>query len=217
MNYWLMSLKWGNDGKCFFELFKRKGILATGWWNKNNESPGNLTNYSSKNDFKKEWGWNSSLWDFAFLMKKGDIVYIRGDINQTKSASIIGKGVISSDYCFSETLFDNEPEWIYDMKWQHYRYAEWKDFTPVFNKKIHNQITIYKMKDADIEYLKTIDPFFFEDLYSSKTDSGIDKVNKLKDGAAREGLYTYFERNPKNHLYWCGNVPQTVRRRSSRR
>lgn len=98
MNYWLMSLKYGKEGKLFFKSCFRNNVIACGWWNNKGESAGDLREYKTYENFLSFWRYTETniqtdkqLWIFYKEMKKGDIVYIRGDSRKDKKATIIGK------------------------------------------------------------------------------------------------------------------------------
>jgi 5-methylcytosine-specific restriction protein B len=120
-NYWMYSpgsqaYKW--------EEFYNKGIMAIGW-----SEIGNLSNYLTQKEmikamqeliFEHSDYRNDSLatWEFANEMRPGDIVFAKKGRN-----TIIGKGVITSDYIFDDDVTDdfknirfikwtNKGEWI---------------------------------------------------------------------------------------------------------
>jgi predicted HNH restriction endonuclease len=204
VNYWLMSLKYGDDGDLFFEACKKKGVIACDWWNENGLSAGDLNQYSSFEALKAKWHHDTPivmnfLWDFYNEMAIGDVVYIRGDSHKDKNATIIGKCRITSEYKYDNKLFNDDRDWIgYKDRWGHYRNVEWLEFTKVRNEKVHNRSTIYKLNDEDILYLKEIDNQFYDQANEICNESDIDNIVELADGAAKKGSYTHYERHPKN-------------------
>ena len=156
MNYWLMSLKLGMGGRSIFDFCKKRGIVLTSWVNNAGELTGDLRTYRDLNHLHNSWGKCKDLTDFAYTMKIGDIVYIRGDVKKTKYATIVGKSRIISEYYFDDRFLQNDNEWDDENYYEHVRNVEWLDFAPVYNRKIHNQVTIYRLNDNDIDYMKSI-------------------------------------------------------------
>ena len=145
--YWLYSpgpqaYKW----KEFYD----KGIIAIGW-----SEIGNLSNYKTQTDMKTAMQKlifehsdyrNDSLatWEFVNSMHPGDIVFAKQGRN-----TIIGKGIVTSDYLFDEDVSDDYKN-IRFIKWTHN--GEW-DYTDNLPVKALTEITPYS---TQIEKLNSL-------------------------------------------------------------
>ncbi len=100
-HYWIYLP--GDGGKDWDYCLKNKEMFI-GW----NEL-GDLTNYSSKQEMQKvlqeqndnESSFSNSalaLWEFANVMKEGDIVFAKKG-----GTTILGRGIVEGDYCYDES------------------------------------------------------------------------------------------------------------------
>lgn len=115
-HYWIYS---AGQGSHKWEEFYEKGIMAVG-----RSKIGDITNYSTKSEIKEalknHYDENQTyknaghaLWQFANEVQKGDVIFVKKGISR-----IIGRGIVSSDYYFDDSLAD----------YQNIRRVEWTDY-----------------------------------------------------------------------------------------
>ncbi len=124
-NYWLMSMRWGNEGEFYFDDAKKLGLIAIGHYEEEE-----TTLYRAKNQVEIDQLINNPIGQkmlgiFRLDMKIGDIVYIRGDYHGA-GANIFGRCTISSDYYYENDTKSEPPGFEYFF---HRRKVDWdKDF-----------------------------------------------------------------------------------------
>lgn len=122
VRYWIYA---PGAGACMWDEFYNAGIMAIGWG-----EIGNLADLRSKDEMKQKMKecYDPTLsyknvahatWQFANEMKEGDIVFVKKGQH-----SIIGKGVITSEYMFDENRNDEyknirKVNWIHNGEWEH--------------------------------------------------------------------------------------------------
>jgi 5-methylcytosine-specific restriction protein B len=115
-NYWLLA---PGQGAILWDAWYDQGVGGIGW-----NDLGDLNDYESKDaivDYVPQFypgsgpaAVASMLWEFAHVMKAGDIVFAKLGLHK-----VCGWGVVSGDYEFDD---DSEP-------FHHVRKIEWKDAT----------------------------------------------------------------------------------------
>jgi 5-methylcytosine-specific restriction protein B len=131
--YWLYS---PGDGASLWDEQYREGIMAIGWG-----AIGDLSQYSSKAEMKaamKELinpdlpyiNAAHATWQFANEMKPGDVVFAKKG-----RSTVIGRGVVQSDYEFDDSRSDNmnvrEVNWTHQGEWPHPGQAAMKTLTDI--------------------------------------------------------------------------------------
>jgi 5-methylcytosine-specific restriction protein B len=191
-HYWIYS---PGSGASKWNEFYDKGIMAIGWG-----EIGDLNIFHSKSEMKiamKE-AFNPNLpythdalatWQFANEMKVGDVVFAKKGRD-----TIIGRGVIESDYEFDNSVEDEfknirRVKWTNNGEWEHPGKAGVKTLTDItsyteyvelLNALFENDSTDYEEEEKDykpIEYDRTN---FLEDVYIS-VDSYDTLVGLLKN------------------------------------
>jgi 5-methylcytosine-specific restriction protein B len=115
VHYWLYAPGYNADK---WDEFYAKGIMAINWG-----EIGNLRNFANKNEIvakmKEIWGAENSYrnnsyatWQFANDIKVGDVVFVKKG-----TRTIIGRGVVKSDYYFDDSAKD----------FNHARKVKWTD------------------------------------------------------------------------------------------
>ncbi|HOO97560.1 MAG TPA: HNH endonuclease [Caldisericia bacterium] len=205
MNYWLMSMKWGTNGKYFNEEMKKAGIIAVGQYEENEES---LTNCNTTNEIKqviKNQTGQKCYSKFLLEMQIGDIVYIRGNNKNSKmGANIFGRCKITSNYIYDKKRFSEATGYSVDYSFYHIREVEWdRDFEATPNKKDDLQLglsTIIKIDTEDVKrYERKYNLGSFGEL-AENIPQNITLENKKDDdviieGAIKYGAYTTYERS----------------------
>ena len=117
-NYWLLA---PGQGATLWDIWYEHSIGGIGW----NEM-GNLDEYDSKQaiaEYMPELSPDSGpvlvaqmLWDFAHVMKQGDVVFAKLGLHK-----VCGWGIVASDYTYDE---NKEP-------FHNLRKIEWKDATEI--------------------------------------------------------------------------------------
>ncbi|WP_271397601.1 AAA family ATPase [Salinicoccus roseus] len=120
IRYWMLQ---PGRGAEYWETFYERGYIAIGWG-----YLGDLSNFNNRNEIKnymKDYEnlnnspWNNSLatWDFARVMKPGDIVYVKEGTRK-----IIGKGRITGEYVYDAQLEEykhtRQVEWLEKGEWK---------------------------------------------------------------------------------------------------
>lgn len=122
LHYWIYA---PGDNASMWDEFYREGIIAIGWG-----QIGDLRAFASKDAMKQMMREriDASLsyknaahatWQFANEMKPGDIVFVKKGIR-----SIIGRGVVTSDYEFDAARSDDfknvrRVNWTHHGEWAH--------------------------------------------------------------------------------------------------
>ncbi len=133
VRYWLYT---PGEGSLMWEEFYKKGIMAIGW-----EFIGDLRNFKSKDAMKqrmKELDEPSlsylhaahATWQFANDIKIGDIIFAKKG-----RSSIIGRGVVTSDYEYDESAkeYNNirHVNWTHNGEWPYPGQASVKTLTEI--------------------------------------------------------------------------------------
>ncbi len=155
VRYWLYApgrnaYKW--------EEFYDAGIMAIGWG-----ELGDLSSFSTKKSIQEKmreiFGESSShmhsvhaTWQFVHEVKPGDIVFVRQG-SKPSSVSIIGRGVVSSEYKYDKMLED-EFKHIRNVEWTHK--GEWMYPSRVMPKTL-TEIT------SQTECVETLQNLFIDD------------------------------------------------------
>lgn len=194
VHYWVYS-PGANAEK--WDDFYNAGIMCLGWG-----EIGDLQEYSSKEEMraslKKEFGEDTSqknaanaVWEFANVMKKGDIVFVK------KGRSLlVGKGVIESDYSFDATV-DGEYKHIRTMNWTNNGEWNYPETAPVktltditqYTELVEKVLNVFddeiEVEDEEIEisYDKYEKEDFLEDVYMTpeQYDTLIGLIKKKKN------------------------------------
>ena len=146
--YWLYAP--GRNAYKWDEFYN-SGIMAIGWGDL-----GDLRDYASKTEIKKkmrELSGNEdsykndahAAWQFVNEIRVGDIIFVKKGRNK-----IIGRGVVTSDYYFDDTVEDSHKH-IRDVNWTHY--GNW-DHPGKAAVKALTDITVYK------EYVEELTALF---------------------------------------------------------
>lgn len=150
-NIWLYAP--GENAK-FWEKFKKEKIMAIGWG-----EVGSLNHICElseiKAKMKKIWGEDKTykndalaVWQFAYQVKPGDIVFVKQGISK-----IIGRGIVISNYKYDE----KQPEHynhVYEMEWTHE--GEWTTNRKLPMKTL-TRINVYKDLVKGLNELLNID------------------------------------------------------------
>lgn len=133
VHYWLYS---PGEGAGIWNEYCKKGIMAIGW-----DEIGDLSQYASKKEMKQamKTQYHSdkaftmaahATWQFANEMKPGDVVFAKKG-----RSTVIGRGVVQSDYEFDDSRSDNmnvrEVNWTHQGEWPHPGQAAMKTLTDI--------------------------------------------------------------------------------------
>jgi 5-methylcytosine-specific restriction protein B len=133
VHYWIYS---PGNGAEYWDEFYDAGIMGIGW-----DEIGDLSVYNSKEEMKvamKEKIDPSkpyknaahATWQFANEMKPGDVVFAKKG-----RSTVIGRGVVQSDYEFDDSRSDNmnvrEVNWTHQGEWPHPGQAAMKTLTDI--------------------------------------------------------------------------------------
>jgi hypothetical protein len=122
MNYWRMSFRWGTGGYELWDNCYKKGVAALGYYDSRMRPIVGDCTGMSENDFEEAWrkrrpksgSARSSLRNFVYVMRPGDIIYAK------QGPNIVGKGKVASGY-----LYDAEVMNDHDHPHDHYRKVRW--------------------------------------------------------------------------------------------
>lgn len=133
IRYWLYS---PGEGAGIWNECYQKGIMAIGW-----DEIGDLKQYDSKTEMKEAMKENidpdrpytmaaHATWQFANEIKPGDIVFAKKG-----RSTVIGRGVVISDYEFDDSRDDNKNvrkvNWTHKGEWEHPGQAAMKTLTDI--------------------------------------------------------------------------------------
>ena len=174
VHYWLLA---PGEGANKWDEFYENNIMALGWGNFDN-----IKNYPTKEeinkklqimygDNKKHFNDTLALYQFAYDIKEGDIVFAKRGIGE-----IIGKGIVESDYEYDSTKdypHIRKVKWIHKGDWNYSKEFNGKlamktltDITP-YNGLIRNINTL--IGDDEIEktsqYLEYSKEEFLNEVY----------------------------------------------------
>ena len=150
-NIWLYAP--GENAK-YWEKFKKEKIMAIGWGDVGTLN--HLCDLSEiKDKMKKIWGEDKTykndalaVWQFAYQVKPGDIVFVKQGISK-----VIGRGIVTSNYKYDETQPEHYNH-VYEMEWTHE--GEW-----ITNRKLPmktlTRINVYKDLVKGLNELLNID------------------------------------------------------------
>ncbi|MCM3609966.1 EVE domain-containing protein [Planococcus sp. MERTA32b] len=144
--YWMYA---PGEGSRLWEEFYEKGIMGLGW-----EDLGDLKQFPTKNAMKEKmkeiYGEDFSYknaghatWQFANEIGKNDVVYAKKGLKK-----IIGRGVVTSEYFYDETL--EEYNHVHKVDWTHK--GEW-DYKGQIALKALTEITPYTEDYHKLEQL----------------------------------------------------------------
>lgn len=162
--YWIYS---PGPNASKWEEFSSKGVMGLGW-----DELGDLSNYGTRSEIQdklKELGnpdksySNDSLatWQFANVMKPGDVVYAKKGMYK-----LVGRGVVSSDYIYDADAGDEyknlrEVDWTDIGEWDHPGQAVMKTLTDI---------------SAYTEYVAKLEKLFANDNQDDAENEGQDKT-----------------------------------------
>lgn len=198
--YWMLS---AGEKARLWDDFQKNSIIAIGW---DDWGLGDLEKYKTKAEIQNkliEYNPQSSnknsalcLWQFANDMQLGDIVFIKN--TQT---SILGRGVIKSDYIYDEQR--SSYKYIRKIEWTHLgeketeskwavktltdisRYTEdVEKLEDLYNVEITEQINEYETYSED-DFLE--DVFMSENQYDTLKKILLKKKNIILQGAPGVG------------------------------
>ena len=113
--YWIYA---PGENAFKWDFCHEKGLVCIGWGDM-----GDVSQIASRDEIRQKmvevYGedksyTNSSLaiWEFSHVMKPGDVIYAKRGLTK-----IIGRGVVTGDYCFDNTL--DEYNHVRSIKWTH--------------------------------------------------------------------------------------------------
>lgn len=157
-HYWLYA---PGENASKWEDFYKGGVMAIGW-----SDIGDLSAYATREDMRKAmvdaWGNEKSYkisslatWQFANEIQQGDIIFVKRGRD-----TVIGRGVVTSDYLYDETIDDDyknihEVKWTHSGEWPHPGVAAMKTLTDI---------------SAYTEYIAKLNDLFVEDTADEDED-----------------------------------------------
>jgi len=111
------------EGACMWEEFYSKGVMGIGW-----PEAGDISVYTSKEEIRQALWDNRNpalsfrhpsrmLWQFAYEIKPGDIVYAKKGRTE-----ILGRGIVESDYRYDDEWGEypnlRQVKWTHKGSWQ---------------------------------------------------------------------------------------------------
>ncbi|MBQ7668316.1 MAG: AAA family ATPase [Clostridia bacterium] len=173
--------------------FYNEGIMAI---NYDEFELGDLRQYASKSEIKEAMGGTSSrkndvlaIWEFTNVLKIGDIVYAKRGTD-----TIIGKGVVESDYIYDENRQDyksyRKVNWLYNEEKSHADYIghglAQKTLTDIskFPEDVERLEKIYEKQSTDTRSVNEYTRFDFLDevlMTEEKYDNIVNTLERKKN------------------------------------
>lgn len=200
-HYWLYA---PGEKASNWEIDQKDGTMAIGW-----TKIGDLSQFATRSDMilamKEKLGSeynykNASLatWQFCKEIKLGDIIFVKRGMKE-----IIGRGVVTSDYRFDETLSDfnnvRDVDWIDIGEWEYPGTLAMKTLTDITQftgqLEILNGLFVNSNDTEDTEpeipeivYPKYTRDDFLNDVFMSETSyDTLTQLLKLKKNVILEG------------------------------
>ena len=204
IHYWIYSP--GENAGIWNECCE-KGVMAIGW-----DEIGDLNQYTSKNEMKQAMKEHidpersytiaaHATWQFAHDIQPGDIVFAKKG-----RSTIIGRGVVRSDYKFDDSRDDNknvrEIDWTHKGgEWPHPGLAAMKTLTDItsytdYVEKLNALFASDEIDDVEAEevnYPAYVKKDFLKDVYMDEANYDIltglvlNKKNVILQGAPGVG------------------------------
>jgi len=205
VHYWIYS---PGDGAFKWDEFYDKGVMGIGWG-----AIGDLNQYATKEDMKDAMkdkidpsrpykNAAHATWQFANVMKPGDIVFVKKGMHQ-----LIGRGIVESDYYFDNSEDNNycnfrKVNWTDKGEWEHPGQAVMKTLTDITSYTDYVQklcdlfgegITEEDSEVPEVTYPPYTVEKFLEEVYMDKASYDIlvglirNKKNVILQGAPGVG------------------------------
>lgn len=203
IRYWLYS---PGEGAGIWDECYKKGIMAIGW-----DEIGDLSQYASKTEMKSAMKEHidpdkpytmaaHATWQFANEIKPGDIVFAKKG-----RSTVIGRGIVISDYSFDDTREDNknvrEVNWTHKGEWEHPGQAAMKTLTDItsYTDYVEKLNALFESdEEDDVEAEEVIYPpyskeqfldevFIDETSYETLVGLVLNKKNVILQGAPGVG------------------------------
>ncbi len=197
MNYWRMSMRWGNDGRDYFPECRRRGVAAMGYYYGPNDEPivGDCRKITPT-EFDAAWrakdphntSARSSMRCLAYEVKVGDVIYARS------SPFIVARGEVTEGYAFDPSLMEGT-----DCRWEHFVRVAWVEL-PRFEAPEAvqpAQYALWRLDDHKLQILRSQESKEVE----ASVLRGMEEMSRTDDayseGQRSTRLVTRFERSLK--------------------
>lgn len=180
VRYWLYS---PGEGAGIWDDCYDKGIMAIGW-----DEIGDLNQYSSKTAMKDamkeminpERSYTMAAhatWQFSREIKPGDVVFAKKGRN-----TVIGRGVVVSDYEFDDSRPDNKNvrkvNWTHRGEWPHPGQAAMKTLTDItsYTDYVEKLKALFENEEIDdvmtdqVSYLSYSKEEFLDEVFMDEAD-----------------------------------------------
>lgn len=203
VHYWLYS---PGEGAGIWNECCEKGIMAIGW-----DEIGDLNQYATKGEMKDAMKERinpeqtytmaaHATWQFANEIKTGDIVFAKKG-----RSTVIGRGIVISDYEFDDTRDDNKNvrkvNWTHKGEWPHPGQAAMKTLTDItpYTDYVEQLKALFESEDIDdpeaevVSYQPYSKEKFLSEVYMDETGYDIlaglvrNKKNVILQGAPGVG------------------------------
>lgn len=203
VHYWLYS---PGEGAGIWNECCEKGIMAIGW-----DEIGDLNQYATKGEMKDAMKEHidperpytmaaHATWQFANEIKTGDIVFAKKG-----RSTVIGRGIVISDYEFDNTRDDNKNvrkvNWTHKGEWPHPGQAAMKTLTDItpYTDYVEQLKALFESEDIDdpeaevVSYQPYSKEKFLSEVYMDETSYDslaglvLNKKNVILQGAPGVG------------------------------
>lgn len=175
VHYWLYA---PGEKASKWEEFYKKGIMALGW-----DEITDLREFDSRDEIKAklkeihgeasaEINSSLALWEFANLMKPGDIIFVKKGMFK-----ILGRGVVDSEYYYdsSEKEYPHirKVKWTHNEEHDHPGQAVMKTLTDItdYTEYVGKLNSLFEVEDEPTEIKSDFEPYdedsFFNEVFIS--------------------------------------------------
>ena len=178
-----MSFNKGNKGYEMWPDCRDRGIAAMGYYDSDDETVVGDCSKLTEDEYDKTWRMKGvkatssqgSLKNFAYKMKKGDIIYVK------EGPYIAGKGVITKEYDYDPNILNGT-----EARWEHFVKVDWKKDYPKIRLVLGaDQLIVLELDKERVDKIREME---------SKTRKEI-KVIEVEEGKQYKSEATFRSRN----------------------
>ena len=193
MNYWRMSMRWGNGGEDFFPQCCRRGIAALGYYCGASQEPVVADcRRITPAEFERAWreraphrpSPRASMRALAYEVRRGDIIYARS------APYIVARGEVTAEYDYDPNILDGT-----GCRWEHFVRADWAHLPRFKVSILPNPPALLKLEGDNLTMMLSAEGEAIE--ASVRRDLDLLRIEEAYvEGQTTTRLVNHFERNP---------------------